>query len=352
MIVTKMPERKVAENNRFENIAFIKTFMMVCVVLCHSMSFFTGSWFNVLTLDSNASYLAYFSEFLGTFHIQSFAMASGFLFYYLMTEKGRYNDPKNDIKKRAKRLLIPYLFASILWVIPIGIFFYHYSFGEIFSKFILMTGPAQLWFLIMLFMVFLFFELIGKRIKLSFGNLVLIYIITTIVGGLLSRANISYFQLAASVKYILFFYLGGYIYKNRKKISWKQVLPMIVVIAVLYALIVCFGKSDNTIIKYSVDFVEPLLSVLEVSVIYFLCSRLVQKCKGIVNNRFYKILEGNSFGIYLFHQQIIYFVIFWLNGTVPPIVLALCSFVIALFVSLVMSLLLRRNKVTRFMFGL
>lgn len=338
--------------NRLDNISFIKTIMMITVVLYHCFLFFGGNWFTPVEPVQSADYLYNIAQWMKTFHIQAFAMASGFLFYYLMAEKGRYNDPKNDIKKRAKRLLIPYLFTSILWVIPIGIFFYHYSFGEIFSKFILMTGPAQLWFLIMLFMVFLFFELIGKRIKLSFGNLVLIYIITTMVGGLLSRTNISYFQLAASVKYILFFYLGGYIYKNRKKISWKQVLPMIVVIAVLYALIVCFGKSDNTVIKYGVDFVKPLLSVLEVSVIYFICSRLVQKCKGIVNNRFYKVLEGNSFGIYLFHQQIVYFVIFWLNGTVPPIVLALCSFVIALSVSLVMSFVLRRNKVTRFMFGL
>ena len=34
-------------------------------------------------------------------------MASGYIFYYLKYNKGKYNNPKEDIKKRFKRLIIP-----------------------------------------------------------------------------------------------------------------------------------------------------------------------------------------------------------------------------------------------------
>lgn len=348
----ELPKSKLKKSERLNDLGFMKTIMMVLVVLCHSMAFFTGNWFRMARPAYDAAYLALFSDFLGTFHIQTFAMASGFLYYYLRAEKGRYNDPKNDIKKRAKRLLVPYLFTSIFWAIPIGVLFYKYSLGELFSKFILITGPAQLWFLVMLFIVFVFFELIGKNIKLSFKNLVLVYIITTIIGGLLSILNFNYFQLAISVKYILFFYLGGYIYKYKNRISWKQTTIMIIMTAILYALTIIFGNSNIVIIKYGVDFIMPLVSVLEVSAIYFLCNQLVQRYKNIIKNRFYQLLEKNSFGIYLFHQQIIYFTIVWFNGVMSPIVQSLLSFIIATGVSLLMSLILRKWKVTKVMFGL
>lgn len=337
---------------KLDDIAFIKTIMMVAIVLYHCFLFFGGNWFTPIEPAQSADCLYWIAQWMSTFHIQAFAMASGFLFYYLWKEKGRYDEPRKDIKKRARRLLLPFVFTSVLWAIPIGVYFYHYPLNEIIEKFVLMTGPAQLWFLIMLFIVFVFFELIGKRIKLRFRNLALIYIVTTIVGGLLSMVDFKYFQLAVSVKYILFFYLGGYIYEYKKKISWRQVFVMFAMAVVMYALAVCLGKSDNTIIKYSIEFTEPLISVLEVSIIYYLCGKLVQKCKGIVNNKLFRILEGNSFGIYLFHQQIIYFTIVWFNGLVPPIVQALFSFVIAIVISLLMSMVLKRWKVTRVMFGL
>lgn len=80
MISISMPKRKLAKCDRYEDIAFIKTIMMISVVLCHATAFFTGDWFNICVPVYDAHYLGVFSDFLGTFHIQSFAMASGFCF--------------------------------------------------------------------------------------------------------------------------------------------------------------------------------------------------------------------------------------------------------------------------------
>ena len=88
---------------------------------------------------------------------------------------------------------------------PIATYFFKYSSAEIINKYLLMASPSQLWFLIMLFVVFVFFELGGNRIKISFRNLFLIFIITVVVGNALSAVGFNYFQLATAVKYICIF---------------------------------------------------------------------------------------------------------------------------------------------------
>ena len=340
------------KQNKLENLAFIKTIMMIIVVLCHSLSFFTDNWFNVYTPEYNAYYLGDIATFFGTFHIQTFTMVSGFLFYYLKTEKNRYHNPEKDIKKRARRLLVPYLFTCVFWVIPVGCIFYNYSITDVLDKFLLMTSPAQLWFLIMLFMVFVFFELFSDKFKISFKNLIIIFILCTGVGSLLASFDINYFQIATSIRYILYFYLGGYIYKNRNKISFKQVVIMCISVLFLYIPFVCFREMDGVLVSSGLKYLGALISVLEVSIIYYACSTLIKKKGSIVRNKLYAIFEKNSFGIYLFHQQIIYFTIVLLNGSVHPIIQVIISFVVATMISLFMSIVLGKNKITRFMFGL
>ena len=99
-------------------------------------------------------------------------------------------------------------------------------------------------------------------------------------------------------------------------------------------------------------FNEQLLSIIEVIFIYIICKYFVNNKKIKLNNRIYKLLENNSFGIYLFHQQIIYFCILLLNGVVHPIIQASISFIVSLIIALCITLLLKKNKTTKFIFGL
>ena len=55
---------------------------------------------------------------------------------------------------KIKRLLVPYIFISAIWAIPIGQLFYHYSIWELTKRYLLATAPSQLWFLFMLFWCF------------------------------------------------------------------------------------------------------------------------------------------------------------------------------------------------------
>ena len=92
----------ISETNLYE--PHHKVGILLAVVLYHSCMFFSGNWFDGAQPVYQAPYLYIVARWLNTFHVQTFTMASGFLFYYLCKEKGRYKNFKNDVLKRAKEL--------------------------------------------------------------------------------------------------------------------------------------------------------------------------------------------------------------------------------------------------------
>ena len=159
-----------SEAKKMDNITLIKTVMLLLVVVSHSVSYFTGNWFNIYGAVNVSMIAIYLKSFLKILCIPVFFMASGFLYYYLKFEKNKYNNIKEDIKKKFERLIIPYISTCILWAIPIGVYFYHYAFKTIINKYILMSSPDQLWFLITLFNIFLIVFLILPKLKINIKN--------------------------------------------------------------------------------------------------------------------------------------------------------------------------------------
>lgn len=161
-------------NNSDENLSycnFAKTLLMLCVVLCHSVAFYGGNWFTALEPVQSNRFLGLLSSWLGTFHVQAFTLISGYIFYYLKKESGKYSDCKAFIINKVRRLLIPYVAISIIWIIPIGYLYYRYTFNDIIQYFILGQSPAQLWFLLMLFNVFVIsYFLLDNNIAWQWGG--------------------------------------------------------------------------------------------------------------------------------------------------------------------------------------
>ena len=331
------------------NISLIKVVMMIMVVLYHSCAFFTNDWFSVVKPVYDCNIAKSFAKILSTFLTQTFTMASGYLFFYLLIEKNKYKDIKKNIINKFYRLIYPYIFTSIFWAIPISLFFYDYSFNDIVYKYVLIVSPSQLWFLVMLFFVFLFFFIFKDKIGISIKNLIIIYFICSMISLFISKMNIEYFQLPIVIQYILYFYFGGFIYKYKEKINIKKI-PLLFVMLLL---IVLFMVIINRYIK-NVDYYQymlmQLLSLIEILLIYILLTFISNFIK--FENKIYKIFEKNSFGIYLFHQQIIYFLIIFLNGKVNPFFQVIISFFISLLLSLIISCLLSKNKYTKKAFGL
>lgn len=337
-------------DGQLREIAFIKTIMMLIIVLYHSCLFFGGTWFNYVKPLFKADYLFTFAKWMNTFHIHAFTMASGFLFYYLKIEKNKYISIIDSIKKKVKRLIIPYVFTTLIWVLPITYYFFKYPFNIILHKYILCESPSQLWFLIMLFIVFCIFIIFYKKIRISTNNLIIVYIFSTLLSLLCGYFDINYFQINLVFKFILFFYIGGYLYMYRKKIKIKNILILIIILGCLMCGLYII---KNEIIKKIINtYTLQLLSSIEVILIYFWGNYFANIKAVNLNCRIYKLLQENSFGIYLFHQQIVYFCIILLNGLVHPIIQVILSFVISLSISLLMSIILKKNKITKFMFGL
>lgn len=136
----------------------IKTTMMLLVVLYHSCVMWGGSWFAEPAVQSHA--LGVFAQWLNTFHVPVFVFMSGYLYAYLKGETDRYGSMPVVMAKKAKRLLVPYAFACAVWVVPFWVLFNGPD--QVVDKYLLAGSPSQLWFLVMLFMVFLLFELLWK----------------------------------------------------------------------------------------------------------------------------------------------------------------------------------------------
>lgn len=341
------------EKKRLDNISFLKVFMMIMVVLCHCMIFFGGNWFTYVNPSYSALYLYKIALWTNTFHIQTFTMVSGYLYFYLRNDKCRADiSKKKYIIKKTKRLLIPFISTCFLWVIPIATYFYKYDLKTIINKYIFMRQPNQLWFIVMLFVIFVLVEIFYKNIKFSLLRLLFSYFFCVILGTILSHLYINFFQIDKAILYLFYFYLGGYIYFKNSEIDIKHCCVFGFIAFIFYLLMTYINSINNTLVHYFFVLLSPLLSSFQIIAIYYLFTYMIYRTKWINNNKFYKLLEENSFGIYLFHQQIIYFCIIFLNGVVHPIIQVILSFLISLFISLIMSIILKKHKITRFMFGL
>jgi len=185
---TKKKGSPQAMVKRLEVIDDLKGLMMLTVVLYHSCMFFTDEWFNAASPVYSSVCIVEFARYLNTFHVQTFTMASGFIFFCLRKEKGKYRGcVKQDMVRRAKHLLIPYLLVMLFWVIPFYAYYNGFNIEQIVYKYVLGCSPSQLWFLPMLFIVFASFYFVFDKLTISNKGLIVMSIFST--GGYCSRQN-------------------------------------------------------------------------------------------------------------------------------------------------------------------
>lgn len=190
------------------------------VVLGHIVRMYTI--FGVIGMPQDVI-LTFVHNFIYSFHMPLFVFISGVIFFICKREKNKYNVERIFISKKAKRLLLPYIIFSIFLVFPTMLYI-----GKVetpltpffIQSYILGNNARHLWFLLMLFNVFVIlnhFELfIYNHIKYSIVLAVLLYIISYFAPN--------DFQISATLKYIVYFYLG-YLYRRlnmEKSISKKM----------------------------------------------------------------------------------------------------------------------------------
>lgn len=349
MHVSVIRDSMVDKSRELKNCNFVKTILMMLIVVYHSILFWQGNWFtkNPIYISDGLSLI---SQWLNSFHVYSFTLVSGYIFYYIRYEKGGYDKYSAFVTNKFKRLLVPYFCVALFWVIPVNCMFFEVNFNIIFEKFILATAPNQLWFLIMLFGLFVLFWPLADFFKKHNVIGIVVALGIYLVGSTQLLGSNNFFSYKNTCVHLVFFLVGFKIRQHGSGMLMK--IPSLVWLTMDVGLFY-FSKKlafmDNIITKLfnlGLNFTLHIVGAIMAFVI-------LQKIANIINihNRFWNFLSKHSMGIYLFHQQIIYICIYLLNARVNPYLHSVINLVVSSSLSITISYLLIKSRITRVMIG-
>ena len=288
---------------------------------------------------------------MNSFHIYGFTFVSGYLFYFLKYEKGKYYHFPSFAVNKAKRLLVPYVFVSIFWIIPFSVYFYHLDAMEIINRYALGTSPSQLWFLLMLFCVFLIFHTLSEFFLKHNISGVIVVIVFYGIGLVGSMVLPNIFQIFRACSYISLFWLG---FKIRQYGSrWLRRIPAIVWLAVdvlLFAVTQYLSGFDGIIFTLLILVFDFVLHIVGALMAFVVLQKVADRVKW-KESKVFRFLSTSSMPVYLFHQQVIYIFITWLNGLINPYLHTGVNFIGAMTVSLLISTILMKFKWSRLLIG-
>lgn len=340
----------LSEKQMLGNCAFAKTVLMLIIVLYHCMLFWGENWFIGKPIIS-APVLGYISSWLNSWHVYAFALISGYIFSFKMSSNN-YDNYYTFVFKKIKRLIVPYVFIMFFWVLPISDYYFNFTTQEIVNKYILAESPSQLWFLWMLFWVFVLSWPLYKYL-MNHKYILLLTIAfcygVSIVGNYIIP---NYFGIWTALSYMPTFWCGIII--RGKKLNWLKSISCWKWIIADIALCVfsnVISLDGNLILKLADSFLILLTHIVGALMAFFVLQHLAIKFEKIQDNNVFDILKKHSFTVYLLHQQIIYVCISILNGKINPYIHVLVIFAIALCLSIIISQLLNKSKITSFLVG-
>lgn len=340
------------DDRYLENCTIAKTVLMLFVIIGHSISFWNGAWFTALTPERTSSVYKYLSIYIGGFHIFAFTMISGYLFYYLRIEKGKYKNGLKFIGVKFKRLIIPFISVLLVWVIPINQYFFSYDLKTIVYRYILATNPSQLWFLLMLFWVFIIIWPLARIMNEHFCFGVALMLGLYALGVVGTKICPNYFMIWTSCQYFIFFGMGFYFRKFKLEYLCKinPLLYIVIYCGVFFIYVFTYDVGNVSTLYKLYSYGIELLFHLSGALCAFCILQNVGQMRGF-NSALVKRLAVYSMPIYLFHEQIIYIVIGMLNGKINIYVLSILCFFISVTLSYLISKILFKWKITRFLIG-
>lgn len=342
------------KEKELQTVTFVKVIMMLLVVLGHVTAVYTGAgWGGITPLNDNRI-LALLSNWVGTFHTQTFTFASGYLFYMLRYEKGGYRNPGKDITRRVKQLCIPYITAALLWVIPSHWLVFGFKNDELIPFLLLGKAPGQLWFLIMLFGVFLIFYCFSDIImKIKPALCIVVLLVVSIFGSVAGHFSMIFtvFRFSTILQYMIYFYLGFLVRKRSYK-YWKKLNTVLFSVAHITLFVILQLTAEQVgYIQYLRICIVPLCSILAIYTAMGISYNFTSKKS--VEGTLFKLLSGTSMGIYLLHQQILYLTLRITNFEwIPSLIWSLINFVLAILISHLLTMIISKFKVGRFLIGL
>lgn len=338
------------EPKNLAEVSFIRPILIVLLVVYHAFIIYQGGWTQPLCFQENTVYW-WIAETSYSFMLEMFVFISGYVWAFQVFERKKSQSFKQLIGAKFKRLIIPSIIFSIIYVCLLGT---KETLSVAQLTYALICGYGHMWFLPMLFWCFIGVYVLEKiHIKEEYKLFLLL--LCSIVSFLPLPL-----RLSSAMYYIFFFYAGFYV---RKKLAGKTIntsTPKVVAMWTIYVVVFIvltmvreFLKdvdTTNIIEKAAIISSSKLCQILYagLGIAAMYCTALV-----ITNNRELKPwiikIGAYCFGVYLFQQFILRGLYY--HTDIPTIVgsswLPWVGTIIALTGSLLLSWLFRKTKLGR-----
>jgi fucose 4-O-acetylase-like acetyltransferase len=312
----------------------LRVFGISLVVLRHAFAPFTDSW-NLSVLYEYNMVADFIGKYISTLSMPLFVFISGYTFSFLRNYLNKYHTYSILLEKKTRRLFLPYIVFALLYIY----FFKEYSNV---SEFLLplWEGSGHLWFLLMIFILFIIFYPLESFFKKNITAGLVIAILCYFLVLPVHYLNLN--PLAHVFKYFIFFYIG-YLFRFKndlilKRIHNKTALLVVIHLALFSTYFYLLKQSEDIYYTSVVNQMLLILGVISVTFAYSIINSILNHSffnKPTVNKTV-KIINDNSYYVYIFHQPILillYSTLFFQKLHIAIVIILgfIISFVLALF---------------------
>lgn len=302
---------------------FIRAIAILLVMLGHSIIIYVPEW-GLAEASYSSPLCQRLHALINYIQMPLFFTLAGFCFIRSIEKQSLYN----FIYKKVRRLIIPFVLVGLLYSIPIKAFLGVYALpadiiqNPLFilkSLFMNVAYAGHLWFLPTLFLIFIISIPVISKQKIILWDVLLLLFLATL-SGFHQKIELphSYFQLLC--QYWVFFYTGLLL----KKYELTRRMP-------LSGLILIF-----TIFIVGGVFCEiPIITSL---CLVFLFLYYVPNTTSNVVQR----ISANSYGLYLFHSPLVYFM-FMYYPNVHPFIMFFVNFFVCGSIAYLLTSLIRKT---------
>lgn len=334
------------------SISVMRVAAMIMIVAYHCFCYNAGIWDFSNPITYNGVGLAVIND-LRLLGLNFFVLISGML-YSRIEATGKYNDTKNFLINKVKRLLIPY----IIWGIILCVIFLGRK-----NPIDILYGISHLWFLLMLFEVFVIIALtkaIWKKQGLKGSLLILLVfmIIDVVVSKLTYVFHIPDIMMLLdwqrALEYLPLFYIGVILEKFNlyEKLHFNVWCKLIIAMS-LFIVTVLF--SSNLHIHFTL-----IGSWFSTSLLFILVYNLLSTSgftNGYKRRTVLMLLDKYSMAIYIVHHILIFVYLDYVPNagaimTNHYLLAPLAMFAILLPLSLIISVMLSYLPGAKYIIGI